>query len=181
MNKLTHGQKQKRLGFSLAVILFVVLLLAFGGELLKLQSFYTPDIPGYFKSPPSGSYTPIAWSDVVKATSRAGDNDFPDALKKLDGHQVKLSGYMFPNQKPDRSIDKTPVNSFLLAAAITPYIGVGCGSGPQSPVGVKLTTDTTVAYTDWPFRVYGTLKLDPNYRGSGADVSIRDAIAVLGK
>lgn len=181
MSKLTYRQQQKRLGIGIAGILFVVVLLAFGGDLIKLQPFYTPDIPGYGKTRPSGAYAPIDWRTVAQATARSADKDFPDSLKKLDGHQVVLCGYMYPTQKQDGSFDKTPVDNFLLTEQFYSRVGVGCGSGCQSPVGVKMTSDTKIPFTDWPFRVYGTLKLNPVYRGSGADVSIRDAVTVIGR
>jgi len=181
MNKLTYKQQQQRLGIGLAIICAVVALLAFGGDLLKLQPFYTPDIDGFQKTPPSGSYARLDWPILIEATSRDPKGDFPASIKKLDDKPVVVSGYMFPIRKPDGSIDETPVAGLILTPQYIARIPPSCGIGCQNPVGVELQGGKTIAVTDWPFRVYGTLRLNPKLYGSGRDVKIIDAIMVIGR
>lgn len=182
MSKVTHHRRQQqRLGLGIVIILFFVTLLAFGGDVLKLQPFFTPTIPGYLKHPPSGQFACIDWNTIVKATTRIAGKGFPDSLQKLEGKQVMLCGYMYPTKKPDGSFDETPVDDILLTQQFLTHIPVGCcGVGCQSPVGVQMAAGNKIPLTDWPFRVYGTLKLDQKYYGSGMDVRIVDAIAVIG-
>lgn len=159
----------------------VVVLLAFGGDLAKLQSIYTPDIDGYHKAPPSGHYTPLDWPTLVKATSRGGHDDFPAVLKSLNNTQVIVSGYMYPPRSKDGSVDETPVNGLLVTQQYYAHVAPSCGLGCQNPVGVVLAEGTTLAVTDWPCRFYGTLKLDPKVFGAGQDVQIINTTVVIGR
>ncbi len=181
VKKLSYRQQQQRLGLGVVIIFIVVALLAFGGDLLKLQSIYTPDIAGFQKMPPSGDYAVLDWKTLVQATSRTAGEDFPAAIKKLDDKPVVVTGYMFPQRKKDGTVDETPVDNLMLTQEYYAHVPSGCGPGCQNPVGVALKDENTVAVTDWPFRLYGTLKLNPKVYGSGADVQITDAVAVIGR
>jgi hypothetical protein len=148
---LTQKQRRRR---DLIFVLGIVVLICFAtvGRGV-LQSLFRPDIPGYEKRAPSGNYVPIEWDTLKQGTwALHAAPVVPAAISQVNGHLIVLKGFMLPFHMPGEA------NEFWIAGRPS-----GCyycnPPGVAEVVHVKVAGGKNIMPTDYPVRVFGTLKV----------------------
>jgi hypothetical protein len=167
---LSTRQQRRR---DLVIVLIVMVLIA--GSLLGRDLFMAmlrPTLPGYAPGAPEGAYASLPWDTLKQGQWNLHQPpSVPAAIAQLNGQPVVLKGFMLPFHVPGES------NEFWLAAQT-----IGCyycsRPGPSEVVYVKVADGKQIMPTDYPVRVFGTLRVAQG-EGDEALYTIERAILTL--
>lgn len=168
---LTIHQRRRR-DTIIAVAAMCVILFALLGKTV-VQAIIIPDMPGYAKQAPAGSFAPLPWDQLQQGKMQYGFSpEIPKSISALNGKPVLLRGFMLPLHKSGES------SEFFIAAKQR-----GCAfcnpPGPADVVKIKIAGGKQMTPTDWPVKVYGKFRAAT---GAGKDEAlylIDDATLVI--